>query len=97
MYNKQNSKSFSNISATTAPFTMRGGNYGITVTAGANWGGGSVGLQRLSADGSTFVDVVTPFTADGMANINLPPGTYQITVATATGVYVDVTSVVVTQ
>lgn len=86
---------FKNVSATQGPFTLRGGNYGITVHA--TFGGGSVTLQRLAPDGSTFVTVVTAFTADGFASANLPSGTYQIAIATATAVYVDVVSSVTTQ
>src|ERR1039458_5148545 len=43
---------FKNISATPAAFTLRGGNYGLTCHA--TWGGGSITLQRLSPDGSTY-------------------------------------------
>jgi hypothetical protein len=87
--------SFSSIAANTAPFTLRGGNYGITVSA--TFGGGSVTLQRLSPDGSTYVTVVTAFTAAGYASANLPSGTYRLTIATATAVYADIVSTVTTQ
>ena len=40
--------------------------------------------------------VVTAFTADGYANVNLPSGTYRLTVATATAIYVDIVSTVTT-
>jgi hypothetical protein len=86
---------FRNISATTAPFVLRGGNYGVTVHA--TWGGGSVTLQRLSPDGVTYVTVMTAFAADGYANANLPSGTYQLLVATATAINVDVVATVTTQ
>lgn len=91
MSNKIENISFSNISANTAAFTLRGGNYGITVTA--TFGGGSVTLQRLAPDGTTYVTVVTAFTAAGYASANLPSGTYRLAVATATGVYADVVSI----
>jgi len=94
MYNKVENVVFTNISATPAPFVLRGGNYGIT--AHATFGGGSVTLQRLSPDGVTYVTVLTAITADGYANLNLPSGTYQLAIATATGVYVDVVSTVTT-
>jgi hypothetical protein len=84
--------SFSNISAATAAFALRGGNYGITVHA--TFGGGSVVLQRLATDGVSWVNVITALTADGYANANLPSGTYRINVTTATAVYVDVVSTV---
>jgi hypothetical protein len=87
--------SFSNIAANTAPFTLRGGNYGVTVMA--TFGGGSVTLQRLAADGSTYVTCMTAFSAAGYANAFLPGGTYRLTIATATAVYADVVSIATTQ
>ena len=86
---------FKNLSATPATFVLRGGNYGLTCHA--TWGGGSVTLQRQASDGSTFITVITALTTDGYANANLPSGTYQLTIATATGVYCDVTATVTTQ
>lgn len=94
MWNAVEKQEFSNISATTAAFTLRGGNYGVT--AKATWGGGSVTLQRLSMDGTTYVTVLTAFAADGYASVNLPSGTYRLTVATATAIYVDIVSTVTT-
>jgi hypothetical protein len=83
---------FSNIAATPASFKLNGGSYGLTMTAA--WGGGSIDLKRLSADGSTYVSVLTTtFTANAFQTVNVPPGTYQLTVTTATAVYADITSV----
>jgi hypothetical protein len=90
MWNKVENFSYSNISATPASFVLRGGNYGVT--AKATWGGGSVTLQRLSPDGSTYVTAMTAFSADGYGNANLPGGAYRLLVATATAIYVDVVS-----
>ena len=95
VYNGIETFVFTNISATTAAFTLRGGQYAVTVHA--TFGGGSVGLQRLAADGSTYVNCLTALTADGYATVNLPSGTYRVSVTTATAVYVDVTSVVTVQ
>ena len=86
---------FKNASTTQGPFILRGGNYGMTVHA--TFGGGSVTLQRLAPDGVTFVTVLTAFAADGYASANLPAGTYQIAIVTATAVYVDVVATVTTQ
>jgi hypothetical protein len=91
MSNKIENNVFSNISATTASFILRGGNYGMTVTA--TFGGGNVALQRLAPDGSTYVTVITAFTAAGYASANLPNGTYRVAVTTATAVYADVVSI----
>jgi hypothetical protein len=84
-------KSFANISADTANFTLRGGLYGVS--ANATWGGGSVTLQRRSLDGSTFVTVLAAFTATGYASVALPPGTYRLAIATATGVYAEIVQI----
>jgi hypothetical protein len=85
-------KTFSNISATTAAFTLRGGQYAVDVSA--TFGGGSVTLQKLAADASTYVTCLTAFTAAGYATVNLPAGTYKVAVATATAVYVGISSIV---
>lgn len=68
-------------------FTLQfGGLYGVAVQA--TFGGGSVKLQRLLPDGSTYVSVgsSTDFTAAGYATVNLSRGTYRWTIATATAV-----------
>lgn len=77
----------SNVSATTDPFELKGGKYGAAVVA--TFGGGSVKLQMLGPDGSTYVSVAsaTDFTAAGYGTVDLPPGKYRWTVATATAVY----------
>lgn len=79
-----------NISASTAAFQLKGGKY--AVLAKATWGGGSAKLQILLPDGSTYVSVAsaTDFTADGYGTVDLPPGQYRLTIATATAVYVSV-------
>jgi hypothetical protein len=91
MFNAVENKVFSNISATPAVFTLRGGQYGVT--AKATWGGGSVTLQRLSVDGTTYVTCLTAFSADGYAVVSLPSGTYKLLVATASAIYVDIVSI----
>lgn len=78
----------SNIAATTAAFSLKGGKYGVI--ASATWGGGSVTLQRLAADGSTYVTALTAFSANGYSTVDLPEGTYKIAIATATAVYVGI-------
>lgn len=82
---------FDNISATTAAFLLKGGLYGVTLIA--TWGGGSVTLQRLAGSGSTYIDALTSFTANGYATVSVPPGTYRFAVSTATGVYADMTAI----
>lgn len=75
--------------ASSAQFSLLGGDYGVTVHAGT-WSSGSVTLQRIGPDGSTLITVLTAFSTDGYAVVRLPPGTYQFTVATATGVYASI-------
>lgn len=83
---------FSGVSSTPGSFALRGGQYGVTVKA--SFGGGSVTLQRLSPDASTYVTCLSAFTTDGYATANLPTGTYRLLVATATQIYADVVSVI---
>jgi len=85
-------KSFSNIAATTAAFSLTGGKYGASVVG---TGFGTVKLQTLLADGSTWQSVSsgTDFAANGYNTVDLPPGQYRFTIATATAVYAAVTRV----
>jgi hypothetical protein len=80
-----NSASFSNLSATPAAFQLLGGTYGITVSA--TFGAGSVTLNVLAGDNITWIAVLTAFAAVGYAYLSLPPGQYQLAIATATAVY----------
>jgi hypothetical protein len=82
---------FSNISATTAAFTLAGGLYGITVTATFN--AGNVVLQRLAADAVTYIPVHTALTAAGYVSLYLPRGTYKLAITTATAVYAFVAAI----
>ena len=87
----------SNISATTAAFTLNGGRY--VMAAHATWGGGNITLQLLCPDGSTFVSVkdiggsANTLTADGSQTMDCPPGQYRITVTTASAIYASIASV----
>lgn len=84
---------FSNISATTAAFRLLGGKY--AVAAVATFGGGSVKLQTLGPDGSTWLSVAaaTDLSAAGYGLVDLPAGQYRFTIATATAVYASVTRI----
>ncbi|MGJ5120964.1 hypothetical protein [Bradyrhizobium oligotrophicum] len=85
--------SVSNVSASSSAFALRGGKYGVNAVA--TFGGGSVKLQILQADGSSYVSVssATDFTAAGYGTVDLPPGQYRFTIATATAVYANVTRI----
>lgn len=82
---------FQNISATTGPFDLQGGQYGITVNGTAF---GTVTLQKLSSDGSTYITCLTAFSAAGYATVNLPDGTYKIAISSTTGVYADIEPII---
>lgn len=88
---------FSNIAATTAAFTLKGGRY--LFNAVATFGGGSVALHGLMADGSTFAAVpdiagnAVSVTVAGWKTTDLAPGQYKFVIATATAVFVGVASV----
>ncbi len=86
----KNSASFSSISSTTAAFQLEAGNYGVTVKG---TGYGTVTLQKLAGDASTYVTCLTAFAADGYATVLLPSGTYKVAIASASAVYVDITSI----
>jgi hypothetical protein len=85
---------WSNISATPAQFSLLGGTY--VLDAVATWSTGSVKLQRVGPDGSTLIDPATAasLTANGTSGaLSLPPGKYQLTIATATAVYASLTRI----
>jgi hypothetical protein len=88
-------KLFSNISATTASFSLDGGYY--MVAAVATFGGGNVELQALGPDGSTWLSAPTALklSANGTIAGYLPQGVYRFTITTATAVYCSVAAVAV--
>lgn len=84
------SQRFSNIDATTSDFQLKGGKYAMSCVA--TFGGGSIKLQKKGADGTTYQSVSsgTDFTAAGYATVDVPPGLYRLTIATASAIYADV-------
>jgi hypothetical protein len=71
-------QAFSNINATTSSFQLYGGEYAVDVI-GSTFG--TVTLQRLGPDGSTWLTALTAFAANGTATVDLPPGQYKIALA----------------
>lgn len=69
---------FSNIGSTSSTFTLAGGVYSVEVV-GATFG--TVTLQKLSIDGSTYNTCGSAFAANGFQTLTLPPGTYKLTLA----------------
>lgn len=80
----------SNASTSSALTKLSGGLY--AVSAIATWSSGSVTLEVQAADESTMIAVgsSTTFSANGFATVYLPPGWYQLVVATSTAVYARV-------
>ena len=83
--------SWNNISATPANFQLDGGSYEVDVVG--TFGGGSVTLDQQAKDGMTFIQVLTPFTANGIQLVDLPPGTYQLTITKAIAVYARISRI----
>ena len=73
-------------------FELTGGAYAMDAIA--TWNAGSITLQRLGPDGATYITAATALSADGTTGaLALPPGTYKIAVATATGIWVSVSRI----
>ncbi len=85
------SHQFSNISATTNSFGLAGGTYAFVVSA--NWTGGSVQLETLSQDGSTWINVGSSVTANGFSTVQVAAGQYRVAVVTATAVYCSLSTI----
>jgi hypothetical protein len=67
-------------------WTLQGGVY--VAVSSATFGGGSITLETLAGDGSTWITAATAVTAAGVSGpLYLPPGKYRVTIATATAVY----------
>ena len=91
-YSPTQSVQFTNLaSVTTAAFSLKGGTYGIAVTA--TFGGGNVQLQMLSIDGATWFNVGTSITAAGLITQLLPPGQYRVVIATATAMFIAIDTI----
>lgn len=86
------SAQFSNIGAvTTSAFQLKGGKYGfMTKSTGA----GTIDLQTLSIDGSTWLAVATQIVAvTGYNTVDVPPGQFRVVITGFTANFVTVTRV----
>jgi hypothetical protein len=72
------------VTATSDPLP-KGGVYTAVVTSGT-WGGGSVALQTLAADGSTWVQVASYSSPNSVGTVTLSRRQYRIVVTTALAV-----------
>jgi hypothetical protein len=71
-------KAFSNVSATTSQFLLKGGRYLLACIASTY---GTVTLQALGPDGSTWLTAATAFAANGTETADLCPGQYRVALA----------------
>ncbi len=92
LFNKTDTVVFSSIGAvTTATFQLRGGSYWIETKS---TGAGTIDLQKLGPDGSTFTARITQITATaGQQTISLPPGTYRAVISGFTANYLEITRI----
>lgn len=70
-------------SGTSPTKVLHGGLYEFAAVS-SSWGSGSAVLNQLGPDGTTFLSIATPLTANGGAMYYLPPGQYQIVASGAT-------------
>lgn len=81
----------SNVAAGTYPVVLRGGSYWFEFNG---TGSGTVDLKKLGPDGTTYTARATQVTATvGQQTISLPPGQYQVVIATFTANYVEITRI----
>ncbi len=60
-------------------FTLKlGGKYAVAVIASTY---GTVTLEALGPDGSTYLTALTAFSANGISNVDLAPGSYKLALA----------------
>lgn len=70
--------SFSNISATTSAFSLKAGKYRME-SQGTTFG--TITLQVLSPDGTTWLTAATAVSANGVATLDLESGSYRLALA----------------
>jgi hypothetical protein len=90
LWNKTDRVIYSNQAAAAAigPFNLRGGTYWIETKS---TGTGTIDLQKLGPDGSTYTARITQITATaGQQTIALPPGTYRWAVVDFTANYLEI-------
>jgi hypothetical protein len=87
------SKQYSNIAATTLQFSIAGGKYGLEISA--TWGSGNVQIETLSLDNSSWLNVGSAVTANGVSTYDLPAGQYRLAISSgATAIYAALTKIV---
>lgn len=78
---------------TQAQFRLTGGLYALTAIAGT-WNSGSLDLQIIAPDGSTFVSVLSAVvSANKFQTLDLPAGQYKFVVTTTDGIYATISRI----
>lgn len=80
------------VAGTSAAFELKGGAYAVEFTG---TGAGTVDLKALGPDGATYIACgLTQITATtGFQTLPLPPGQYEVIIATFTANYVTITRI----
>jgi hypothetical protein len=87
------SKQASNISSTTATFSLIGGKYSFD--ASGTWGSGNTQVETLSIDGSSWLNVGSSVSSNGVSVLELPAGQYRVAVSGgASAVFFSLTKIV---
>jgi hypothetical protein len=68
--------------STSSQFSLMGGKYQFTAVGTFN--SGTATLQRVGPDGLTLLNCATGLTVNGLSVLDLPPGTYQVTISGST-------------
>ena len=79
---------------TTLQFPVRGGKYGLDISA--TWSSGNAEPEKLALDGSTWLNVGSAVSSNGTSTYDLAPGQYRIAISLASAVYASLTSILET-
>jgi hypothetical protein len=73
--------------------TTAGNSFSPATDMGGGTTTGSITLQRLAPDGSTYVTCMTALTANGYGTAHLPSGKYHLALSTVSAVYADLVAI----
>jgi hypothetical protein len=79
--------SLSDVAAGSYKFVLLGGKYGLSIVS--TFGGGNIAFNKLGPDDATYILLATAYTTNTYAVFDLPPGTYELVITTATATYAN--------
>ena len=86
------SRSGLNVASTTATFSLIGGKYSFDAVG--SWSSGSVQVELLAPDASTWLNCGSAVSANGVQTLDLPAGQYRVAVSgSASAVYFALTRI----